>query len=281
VSKRLLLVSVTAMAMVLGLSGTADAAVCADYSNQADAQRAADTRDADGDGIYCEALPCPCLGAGTAPAPKRPSGPSPAEIRRRAEAKRLAAARRQAAARRRAAARRKAAAKRRKEARLRRRYEGKRAQVHEVVDGDTVRVVLASTKKRITVRLIGIDTPETRKPAVPVECGAPEATKHMNDTAFVDDPKPYAIPPRVGRLVTIDTDETQDVIDRHGRLLAYLDTDDGTDLGLSAIQRGWSRTYVFRKRFQRYGQYRAAQAVASTSGFGAWSLCGGDFHAEQ
>jgi hypothetical protein len=33
-------------------AGSASAAVCADYSNQADAQRAADTRDADGDGIY-------------------------------------------------------------------------------------------------------------------------------------------------------------------------------------------------------------------------------------
>jgi hypothetical protein len=33
---------------------------CADYPNQAAAQRAADTRDADGDGIYCESLPCPC-----------------------------------------------------------------------------------------------------------------------------------------------------------------------------------------------------------------------------
>src|SRR5690242_6693128 len=30
------------------------AAVCADYPNQAAAQKAADTRDADGDGIYCE-----------------------------------------------------------------------------------------------------------------------------------------------------------------------------------------------------------------------------------
>jgi hypothetical protein len=36
------------------------AASCADYPNQAAAQRAADTRDADGDGIYCESLPCPC-----------------------------------------------------------------------------------------------------------------------------------------------------------------------------------------------------------------------------
>lgn len=34
------------------------AAVCADFPNQAAAQRAANTVDADGDGIYCESLPC-------------------------------------------------------------------------------------------------------------------------------------------------------------------------------------------------------------------------------
>jgi hypothetical protein len=33
------------------------AATCADYPNQAAAQRAADTRDADGDGIYCVISP--------------------------------------------------------------------------------------------------------------------------------------------------------------------------------------------------------------------------------
>ena len=36
------------------------AATCADYPNQAAAQEAADTRDPDGDGVYCEDLPCPC-----------------------------------------------------------------------------------------------------------------------------------------------------------------------------------------------------------------------------
>src|SRR6185436_18192497 len=45
-------------------------AVCANHPNQAAAQRAADTVDADGDGIYCESLPCPCLKPG-APAPDR------------------------------------------------------------------------------------------------------------------------------------------------------------------------------------------------------------------
>ena len=59
------------------MAGTAEArpdarmaATCSQYSNQADAQRAKDTRDADGDGVYCESLPCPCAGPGTS-APRR------------------------------------------------------------------------------------------------------------------------------------------------------------------------------------------------------------------
>src|SRR4051795_11572849 len=45
--------------------GARIAATCSDYSTQADAQRAADTRDPDHDGIYCESLPCPCLKPGS------------------------------------------------------------------------------------------------------------------------------------------------------------------------------------------------------------------------
>jgi hypothetical protein len=55
------------------------ATTCSDHPNQAAAQRAADTRDPDGDGRYCESLPCPCLepgGGGQAPAPA-PAPPKP------------------------------------------------------------------------------------------------------------------------------------------------------------------------------------------------------------
>ena len=61
------------------------AATCSDHPNQAAAQRAADTRDPDGDGLFCESLPCPCLGPGggsggqpptPAPAPVEPTNPS-------------------------------------------------------------------------------------------------------------------------------------------------------------------------------------------------------------
>ena len=42
------------------LASSSSGGRCSDFSTQADAQRAANTRDADGDGVYCESLPCPC-----------------------------------------------------------------------------------------------------------------------------------------------------------------------------------------------------------------------------
>jgi hypothetical protein len=57
--------ALTGVVVALGsVPSGASAATCDDYSNQAEAQRAMDTRDADGDGIYCESLPCPCLKPG-------------------------------------------------------------------------------------------------------------------------------------------------------------------------------------------------------------------------
>lgn len=45
---------------VMFSAAPAEAKTCKAYKNQAAAQRAHDTRDADGDGIYCESLACPC-----------------------------------------------------------------------------------------------------------------------------------------------------------------------------------------------------------------------------
>ena len=43
-----------------------------------------------------------------------------------------------------------------------------------VVDGDTIQVEVDG--QRENVRLIGIDTPETKRPNTPVECFGPEAS---------------------------------------------------------------------------------------------------------
>jgi hypothetical protein len=75
---RTALVALGAVIGALLLPAGASAATCSDYATQADAQRAADTRDADGDGVYCESLPCPCLGAGGGSTPPAPPAPPPA-----------------------------------------------------------------------------------------------------------------------------------------------------------------------------------------------------------
>jgi endonuclease YncB( thermonuclease family) len=57
------------------------------------------------------------------------------------------------------------------------------AVVTAVVDGDTIRV-RRDFYKSYTVRLIGIDTSETKRPGTPVECGGREATSNMFRLGF-------------------------------------------------------------------------------------------------
>jgi hypothetical protein len=78
---------VAALALVATVGGQpAHAATCADYPNQAAAQHAADTRDVDGDGVYCESLPCQCAkpagdSGGGAPKPAPPGWHQPGGLR--------------------------------------------------------------------------------------------------------------------------------------------------------------------------------------------------------
>ena len=141
------------------------------------------------------------------------------------------------------------------------------ARVVRVVDGDTLKVRL-TTGPIVTVRLIGIDTPETRKPGTPVQCGGPNATARMRTLAFRNG---------TGRSVTLSSDPTQDRTDRYGRTLAYVDAG-GVDLGRSMIASGWAKSYVYDSAFERVSTYRRAQASARSAGRGVWRRCGGNFH---
>ena len=67
------------------------------------------------------------------------------------------------------------------------------ATVLKVVDGDTVDIV-DDVRGRLRIRLLGIDTPETKKPGYTVGCWGPQATEFAKSTllgqrvAFVTDP---------------------------------------------------------------------------------------------
>lgn len=141
-----------------------------------------------------------------------------------------------------------------------------RARVIRAVDGDTLEVRLLRTGTAIDVRLIGIDTPETVRPGVAVECGGPAASRSMHHMAD-------------GRRVTLVTDSTQDRVDRYGRLLAYAVRRVGVDLGRAQIRRGLAEIYEYDGvPFERVRRYRRAEEDASNAGRGVWGECGGDFH---
>ncbi len=218
--RRLLVACACVFPMLAFVPASAQAATCADYDAQAEAQRAADTRDADGDGVYCETLPCPCL----KPRDDGGSNATPSEPRRRAQEI--------------------------------------DARITSVVDGDTVEVrAFRAQRRRYTVRLIGIDTPETRHPTIGEECGGPQATQHMK---------------RIGlnRRVTLRTDPSQDLFDRYGRLLAYITVNSTqANLGVRQLSAGWATVYVYEKEFAQYQKFRRAERRAREAGRGIRTQC--------
>jgi micrococcal nuclease len=118
-----------------------------------------------------------------------------------------------------------------------------------------------------SVRLLGIDTPETHRPGTPIECGGPQATAHMQALA----------PP--GTPVELEPDPGQDRVDRYGRLLAYVRLPGGRLAEDEQLAAGWATVYVFAGHPVRLdGDFRRAQDAARSRGRGVWGACGGRFH---
>jgi endonuclease YncB( thermonuclease family) len=140
-----------------------------------------------------------------------------------------------------------------------------RGRIVRVVDGDTLYVRGQGGKRRLyDVRLIGIDTPEKYGG---LECGARRASRSMRRLA------------PAGLRVTLVTDPSQDLRDRYGRLLAYVDRRrDGADINRAQVARGWAEVYVFDRPFRRLHSYRRAARRARNADRGVWGRCGGHFH---
>ncbi len=140
------------------------------------------------------------------------------------------------------------------------------ARVQRVVDGDTLKVRLRDGRRK-TVRLIGIDTPETVRPGSPVECGGPEASALMRRLVLDGEGRATR-----GRRVVLVRDPSQDAQDRYGRTLAYVDAA-GRDVGLKIVTAGWAQAVAFDGRYERQSEYDAAEATARERGRGMWRSC--------
>ena len=114
------------------------------------------------------------------------------------------------------------------------------AVVLNVTDGDTIKVRVpawsATPFETISLRVIGIDTPESRRP--PARCQA-EVAKGIAAKAFARDHL------KLGTAVSF----TFQGFDKYGgRILSRLDLPDGRDFALTMIAAGHARAYDGRKK---------------------------------
>jgi micrococcal nuclease len=130
------------------------------------------------------------------------------------------------------------------------------AEVVSVTDGDTIRVEIGG--EVITVRLIGIDTPETDGPYTREECWGEQASSYT--TRSLED-----------RTVLLGTDVEQ--LDRFGRTLAYVWLD-GSLFNERLVAEGLAVAVTFPPNVRYAERFAAAQAQARAAEAGIWGACG-------
>ena len=136
------------------------------------------------------------------------------------------------------------------------------ATVVEVVDGDTVRVRFPGRSGTESVRLIGIDTPETHGPGGLRECFGAEASARLS-----------ALLPE-GEVVRLERDA--EARDRYARLLAYVYRKrDGLFVNLSLARDGFAAPLSIPPNVAHASELVAAAAEARDAGRGLWGRCGG------
>ncbi len=131
---------------------------------------------------------------------------------------------------------------------------GKSYPLMRIVDGDTIVIGFEDSTKY--VRLIGIDSPEPNDPGGP-QCYSNEATAHLQEIA------------KTG-IVILYFDETQGMYDGYGRLLAYVELPDKTDLAKQMLYDGYAREFTYNKDYSRQSEYRKAENDARINERGLW-----------
>lgn len=132
------------------------------------------------------------------------------------------------------------------------------ATVQHVVDGDTIDISIGGKTER--VRLIGINTPETKHPTKGVECFGPEASAYTEQLL----PKGTAL--RVERDV--------EARDKYGRLLLYVYiASNNVFVNLDLVMNGYARPMVFEPNTAHKADFAQAATQAELRNVGLWQAC--------
>jgi len=127
--------------------------------------------------------------------------------------------------------------------------------IKRVVDGDTL--VLENGER---VRLIGVDTPETKHPNKPVQRFGKEATAFTQKMVQ-------------GKSVRVEFEQGYAPTghkDKYGRTLAYVFLEDGTFLNAEIVKQGYGHAYT-RFPFRYLKEFRQLEREAREQGKGLWA----------
>ena len=126
------------------------------------------------------------------------------------------------------------------------------ATVSRVFDGDTIAAQINGKAEKI--RLIGMDTPETKKPNTPVMYYGPEASAYTQKRLEHQQVE-----------LEFDVEER----DRYGRLLAYVWINREL-FNRTLVQKGYARMYTFPPNVKYVELFKEDQASARKKNLGIW-----------
>jgi endonuclease YncB( thermonuclease family) len=129
--------------------------------------------------------------------------------------------------------------------------------IAKFIDGDTVTVDMNGTVE--TIRMIGVDTPETHRPNTPVQCYGPEAADFTKMLIGSQKVRLKADP--------LDTNR-----DRYGRLLRYVYLPDGRMVETELISKGYGFAYTSFP-FEKSAEFTKLENQAKAGKTGLWEAC--------
>ena len=133
-------------------------------------------------------------------------------------------------------------------------------EVVEVIDGDTIRAQVAGTTE--TIRLVGVDTPETKHPTKGVQCFGPQATEFLTKM----------LP--AGTTLRIERD--QEARDAFGRLLLYLFRPVNSGelfVNFELVRRGYGKPLHIEPNSRYRDAFVAGAFEAQRNQRGLWKWC--------
>ena len=128
------------------------------------------------------------------------------------------------------------------------------ARIERVIDEDTIQVRFEG--RSYTVRLIGVDTPETKHPTKAVQYFGREASAFTKEHLE-------------GKTVALERDRTGDTVDRYGRWLRYVYLD-GDNFNARLIREGYAHAYR-RFPFSKRKEFIQLEEQARRRGIGLWN----------